>query len=377
MNLIFSRFSVFALLGTVLVSGAGVYAMTARHKPAAGSAVPQQAALTVVTARPRQVSWEQTLTASGSVAAWQEAVIASEIGGLRVTRMAADVGSMVHGGQVVAELAQDTIDATVRQQQARVAVARAAQAEAQANADRARLVQQTGALSAQQIDQYLTAERAAVANLALAVAGLRGEMLRLSQTRILAPDDGIISSRSATLGSVPQPGAELFRLVRQGRLEWRAEVTAANLAKINPEQHVSIRLTNGASVTGSVRIAAPTLDVHSRKALVYVDLPPGSSARAGMFATGEIRLGASAATVLPASAIVLRDGFSYVFAVNAKNVVAQLKVDTGRRQGKDVEILAGLPANSRVVSQGGAFLNGGDSVRVESAPKVATPGAGT
>lgn len=367
--------AVLAVLGTGAWIGSQVGPQGPKAQPV--TTAPQQPALTVVVTHPRQAVWNQTLSASGGVAAWQEAVIAAEIGGLRVTRMAADVGSTVHGGQVVAELAQATIDASVRQQQARVAVARAARADAKANADRARLVRQSGALSAQQIDQYLTAEQTADANLALAVAGLRSEVLRLSQTRIMAPDDGIISSRSVTLGSVVQPGAELFRLVRQGRLEWRAEVTAANLAKIQPAQQVKVRLTNGTSVKGTVRLAAPTLDSHSRKALVYVDLLPGSSARAGMFATGEIRVGASAAMVLPASAIVLRDGFSYVFVVNDKDVVAQLKVETGRRQGKDVEILAGLPADSRVVSQGGAFLDGGDSVRVEPVSKAATLGAGS
>ncbi len=52
----------------------------------------------------------------------------------------------------------------------------------------------------------------------------------MRNTAVIALDDGVISARTATLGSVPAPGQELFRLVRQQRLEWQAEVTDAELA---------------------------------------------------------------------------------------------------------------------------------------------------
>ena len=65
------------------------------------------------------------------------------------------------------------------------------------------------------------------------------QQLRLRQTRVLAPDNGVISARSATVGAVLPAGQELFRLIRQGRLEWRAEVAAADLARLKPrsEEH--------------------------------------------------------------------------------------------------------------------------------------------
>jgi multidrug efflux pump subunit AcrA (membrane-fusion protein) len=63
-----------------------------------------------------------------------------------------------------------------------------------------------------------------------AKAQLDAQLLRLKHTQVLAPDSGIISARSATLGAVVGTGTELFRLIRQGRLEWRAEVTSANWA---------------------------------------------------------------------------------------------------------------------------------------------------
>jgi RND family efflux transporter MFP subunit len=322
----------------------------------------------VAVTQARRDNWETHLTASGSVSAWQEAVVASELGGLRVTKLAADIGSEVRKGQVIVELARDTVEAGVAQQHARVAAARATREDAKANADRARLIQASGALSSQQIEQYLTAERTTDANLMQAVAVLRSENLRLAQTRILAPDDGIVSSRSAVLGSVAQPGAELFRMVRQGRLEWRAELTAERLGQVKPGQKVRVKLANGTALEGVVRMSAPTFDASSRNALVYVSLPKGSAARAGMFATGEIQAGTRPVTVIPSAALVLRDGFSYVFVVaRGTGEVAQLKVEVGMQRNNEVEILTALPEHGQVVVQGGAFLNHGDRVRVEPA----------
>jgi HlyD family secretion protein len=176
------------------------------------------------------------IAASGGLFAWQEGVIAAGTGGLRVMAVAVDVGDKVHLGQVLAVLDQDTVQAELDQQEARVAQVRAALAEARANGDRARNVKDKGAMSEQQITQYLIAEEAAKANLAAAEAARDMERIRLNQTQVLAVDDGVISSRGATLGTVVQVGTELFRLVRQGRVEWRAEVTAEQLAQIQPGQ---------------------------------------------------------------------------------------------------------------------------------------------
>jgi RND family efflux transporter MFP subunit len=164
---------------------------------------------------------------------------------------------------------------------------------------------------------------------------------------------------------VVQAGTELFRMVRQGRVEWRAELTAEQLAQIRPGQEARVRLPGGGIVTGKVRIQSPSLDANTRYGLVYVELPTDSPARPGMFAQGEIRVGASQALTLPESAVVLRDGSSYVFEVLTGDRVAQRKVETGRRGNGRVEVLSGLDTAARVVESGGAFLNDGDLVRVE------------
>lgn len=351
------------LLVTVLLLG-GVFLFTRPGAEAGNQPAPRPAALTVSTVAPQRVDWARQVNVSGGIFAWQEAVIAAEISGLRVLRLAADVGSVVRRGQLLAELSADSIDASLAQQQANLDKANAALAEARANADRTRQGKASGIFSAQQSKQYLVAEQSAAASVAAATAALRSERVRLAQTRIVAPDDGVISSRSATLGSVVQAGNELFRLLRQNRLEWRAEASAEQLGDIAPGQNARLHLADGSQVEGRVRLLAPTLDPATRKALVYVDLPPGSAARAGMFASGEILGATTAATVLPSAAVILRDGHSYVFPVDTQDVVTQLKVDTGRRRGGEVEILTPLPADARIVASGGAFLNDGDTVRV-------------
>ncbi|WP_300319920.1 efflux RND transporter periplasmic adaptor subunit [Accumulibacter sp.] len=364
------------LLAAVLVLGGGFLLSRKSANSAAanaGTAAPaKRSALAVNTVQPGQAAWAQQLSVSGGVFPWQEALIAAETSGLRVVKVAADVGSVVRRGDLLAELSRDSVEAALAQQEANVAKARAGLAEATANADRGRRVKGSGALSEQQINQYLVAEKSASATLAAAQAALRSERVRLAQTRIVAPDDGVISSRSATLGSVVQPGNELFRLLRGNRLEWRAEVSAEQLARVVPGQDARLRLADGSLVSGRVRLLAPTLDPATRKALVYVDLPADSAARAGMFASGEILTGSTTATVLPSSAVILRDGHSYVFQVGAQDAVRQVRVDTGRREGGQVEILTPLPADARIVASGGAFLNDGDAVRVEAVPAAAS-----
>lgn len=346
----------------------GFLALCATSALADGPAGEGAPALTVTSEQARLEDWPLLVNANGSLAPWQEAVIAAETGGLRVVRIAVDVGSQVKRGEVLAELAQDTVLADVALQQARVAQAEAALSEARANGARARELSGKASMSEQQTKQYLVAEESARANLAAAQAQLKSQQIRLEQTQVRAPDDGSIASRSATLGSVVQAGSELFRLVRQNRVEWRAEVTAEQLALVQPGQPVQVRLPDGGAVAGRVRVAAPTFDPVTRLALVYVDLPEPGNARAGLFARGEIQVGSALARTLPEAALVVRDGNVFLFEIDSDQHLIQHKVITGRRLGGRVEIRAGLPDGASVVASGGAFLNDGDRVRVAAGP---------
>ena len=362
-----------SVLATLCVAALSVAASlsTAQDKPAAPGPKP---ALSVALIVPQQAPLAQTLAANGNLAAWQEASIGAEAGGQRLTEVRVNVGDRVTRGQVLAVFATDTLGAEAAQARAAVAEAEAAAAEAAANADRARTLQASGALSASQINQYLTAEKTAQARLQSARAQAQVQQARLSQSQVLAPDDGIVSARQATVGAVVGNGTELFRLIRQGRLEWRAEVTSAELGRVAPGTAATLTTASGAKLQGRVRMIGPTVDPQTRNALVYVDVRPaaGSAAPAlpGMFARGEFTLGAAPALSVPQSAVVVREGFSYVMRVNPDNRVSAVKVQTGRVAGDRVEITSGLPADARLVASGGSFLNEGDLVRVVPATAV-------
>jgi len=226
-----------AAAGVLLAGTAWTLAVRADDKPLSPATVAQagpaaKPALSVSVVQPQMAELAITVAASGSIAAWQEASVGAEVHGLRLTEVQVNVGDRVRRGQVLATFSNDTVQADLAQIRAAVAEADAVLADAQANAARARELQATGALSAQQINQFLTAERTAEARVAAQRAALQAQELRLRQTRVLAPDDGVISARSATVGAVVPAGMELFRLIRGGRLEWRAEVAAADLARL-------------------------------------------------------------------------------------------------------------------------------------------------
>ncbi|MFM9971317.1 MAG: efflux RND transporter periplasmic adaptor subunit [Burkholderiales bacterium] len=349
----------FALLAPILVS---MPIGNAQDKPAG------KPALSVNLIAPQRIDIPHVVQAAGSIAAWQEASVGAETGGLRITEVRVNVGDSVTRGQVLAMLAAESVEADLAQARASLAEVEASLADARVNAARAREIQSNGALSQQQIAQLLTAEKTLEARLLAARAQVLSQEIRLKHTTVTAPDDGSISARGATLGAVVAAGQELFRLIRGDRLEWRAEVTSGEVARIRAGQTVNVTSATGAMVSGRVRMVAPTVDPQTRNALVYVDLPAGAMRggqfKAGMFARGDIATGAASALTVPLAAISLRDGFSYVFTVGANNRATQVKISLGRRAGERVEVLGALTGNERVVASGAAFLADGDLVRV-------------
>lgn len=321
-------------------------------------------ALTVSLIAPQTQDWPLVLPANGNVVAWQEAVIGAEIANYRITEVRVQVGDAVKKGQVLARIASDTAASELAEAQASVAELDASAAEAKGNAERAKELKEKGFYSSQLNTQYQTAQNTAQARLAAARARQQAADLKMSKTAVLAPDDGVISARSATVGSLTQTGQELFRLIRGGRLEWRAEVPSADLGKVKAGVVAMLTAPGGETVKGTVRTVSPSVDPQTRNGLVYVDLPVTSAVRAGMFARGEFSLAQSPALTLPQSAVVLREGFGYVFRMEGEDRVAQAKVVLGRRLGERIEILSGLEPTARVVATGAGFLADGDVVKV-------------
>ncbi|MEY4377852.1 MAG: hypothetical protein RJB26_2402 [Pseudomonadota bacterium] len=351
-------------LAVTLALGVGMATLAdAADKEAAAPA--KGTSLTVTVASPQREDWSTTLAASGSIEPWDEASIASEVNGQRIAVLLANVGDHVRKGQPLARFAEDFLAADLAQAEAALEEATAREAQARANHERSRTLADSNALSPLEMDQYAANARSAAAQLQSAKARRNAAALLLRKATVVAPDNGVISSRTATTGLVAGVGTELFRLIRQERLEWRAEVAEVDMGRVKPGVKAQLRTSQGVTLEGRVRAVSPKVDARSRTALAYVDLPGAASHTvAGTFATGRLLLAETPALTIPQSAVVTRDGFAYVFVVDAHDQVHRTRVTTGRRQGDRFEITGGLPANVRIAFQGAGFLNDGDRVRV-------------
>jgi RND family efflux transporter MFP subunit len=347
-----------SILLTASIAGAlALYVMRAAAAPKA-THTPSPAA-TVTATNAVEERWPVSLDASGAIAPWQEAIIGAQVAGVRLTEMRVSVGDRIKRGQVLARFESETL----KTDEARLD---ALWQQAEANRQRAFQLKGSGGISDQDLLQYATQAQ-------VAKAQLQAVQLQLRYTDVLAPDDGVVSARSATLGAVSAVGQELFRIIRQERLEWRGELTAVQLAQIKPGQRVRLALPDGSIATAKVRQIAPALDAQSRLGTVFADLETGSRARAGMYAQGNVELAQSAAVVVPASSLVVRDGRSYVIVLTGTNKASERRVDAGRRRDEAVEIIGGLRSGERVVVRGAGFLYEGDTVRV--APAAAASAA--
>ena len=322
-----------------------------------------RAALSVALVTPQASSITRSIQADGNISAWQEANVGAEMTG-RIQSVKVQVGDKVKYQQELARFTTVIETADHGQLVAAAAQASATYAEAKAAAERAHKLKEQGFMGEQMLTQYDTQAATAKARMAQADAARDANALRLANGVVRATANGTVSRVDAVAGSIVQAGTPLFSLIQDGRLEWRAQVTAAEMNRIQPGMPASVTLGDGLTLAGKVRTVAPTVDAQKRTGLVYVDLDPSPNARAGMYVTGQIQSGQSTALLLPQTALVLRDGFSYVMQVDEKNRVKQTLVQLGQRQGDAIEVLSGLAANARVVASGAAFLNDGDSVNV-------------
>jgi RND family efflux transporter MFP subunit len=311
------------------------------------------AALTVSEAVVAEMQWRDIIKATGSLSAWQEAIIGAEISGQKLVAVMADVGDIVQKGQVLAKYNTEMLNAEYSELEANWVAA-------ESNRKRALSLKGSGAMSAQAIESFINLA-------AVAKAQMDAKALQLKYADVVAPDDGVISGRTATLGAVGNSGDELFRLIRQSRLEWRGELTAAQAARVAPGQAVSLELPNGNQAEGSIRQIAPSFSTETRLTTVFVDLKSDSHAQAGMYAEGKITLGEKASLTIPAKSVVIRDGRNYVFVIlngDSGETVRQREVKVGQIRGNDAQILSGISKEDRIVYQGAGFLNDGDIVRI-------------
>ena len=358
------RALVVALAASLALAGCG------RRGPqpdaaSAGVASKPNSAMTVTATQVLEEPITRSVEATGSVQPWQEVIIGPEVGGYRVSAVLVDVGSVVHRGQALVKLSAEMLNAEVNSRRAALRSAEARAVNADAALRRGQAIATSGALSAANLDQLAADQVAARAAVETAKADLATSELRLKYTDVTSPDDGVVTSRLVSVGQVAQAGGEMLRLLRQGRVEWRAEVPESLLGQLKAGQDVSLTGSDGSRIAGKVRTVAPTISVANRTALVYVDINSGN-ARPGMFASGSIDIGQGNAVQVPVASVVVQDGYSDVFVVGENDVVSRRLVVPGGLHGGKMEITQGLKAGERVAVKGAGFLKDRDTVKVVS-----------
>lgn len=293
------------------------------------------------------------ISGSGTVSAWQEAPIAAEVGGLTAVALLVDEGQSVAKGQPLLKMNDVLLQAELKQSQASAN-------QSQKAYNRAKELYDKGFLSAAALEQAEASQQ--VTSAALATA-----QTRLSQATIRAPIAGVISSRKAVLGQIIQPGAELFRIIRDGRIELNLEVVESDLHLLRAGMGATVTNETTGQVSGSVRIVTPMVDPATRLGYARISVPWSSGLRPGMFATGRIDAGSQTVMTVPQSAIVYVGNSPAVYVVGADNKAHMHKVVLGEHLGKDVVIKDGALPGDRVVTTGAGFLNDGDNVKLMGA----------
>ena len=350
-------------------------------------AAPRPPSVTVVPAAIGAIAEAVTLT--GTLVAREEVLVSPQIDGVAVTELLAEEGDGVQANQVLARLSRDVLDATIAQNAAQiarsdgaVAQARAAITESQANREQVDLAlartrdllaggnasretfeqrQAAARMVAAKLDGSQNALRIAEADRALAIAQRQELLVRLARTEVRAPVAGIVSRRTARLGSVVAgAGDALFRIIQDGAIELEADVPELQLAKLRPGQPAQVE-TAGGPRTGHVRLVSPEVSRATRLGRVRVALDGADPLVIGSFARAAVQVARRDGVLAPLSAVLFQtDGA--VIQVVRDGLVETRPVKVGLRQANQAEIVAGLAAGEDVVAVSGTFIRGGDRV---------------
>ncbi|MGV9009031.1 efflux RND transporter periplasmic adaptor subunit [Brevundimonas sp.] len=333
---------------------------------------PAASSQTVTVATATETALPRSVTASGSVSAWEEVPIGAETGGLVATAVLVDEGSYVRQGQPLVQLNTALLSAAVRQQQAAVQTAQANAARDDAALDRAQQLKERGFLSQASLDTALANQRSSQAGVAQARASLAQSQTQLSQATIRAPVSGLIISRSVTRGQIVAAGTELFRMVRDGRLELDAQVPETDLALIRSGMSAAITSDQAGETTGTVRIVTSEVDAETRLGIARIALASNSGLKPGMFASARIDVGSQPGVTVPTAAVLYRDNRAGVFVLQADSTVRFVPT-TVINTAADRTAVANVQPGARVVVSGAGFLNEGDRVTVQAAQRPAAP----
>jgi RND family efflux transporter MFP subunit len=286
----------------------------------------------------------------GTVRAKLRAVIEGKITG-KIEQMLVVPGQQVKAGEMLA-----VIDA--REVQARYDQAVAVRQQAEADLKRLTSLYEQKILSPAEFDSAQARARISVASMAEA------ETL-LGYTKVSAPFNGVITRKHADVGDLATPGKPLLEMEDSSALRLEADVPEAVVGKLKLGDKLPVRISALENeLEGIVSEIAPAADPNSRTFLVKLDLPNVPGLRAGQFGRVAMPVGETSALRVPISAVVRRGQMEIVFAVSDGKAQLRL-VKTGKRIGDEVELVSGVSAGEKIVTDNAAGLIDGQPLNVQ------------
>jgi RND family efflux transporter MFP subunit len=389
-----------SLRGPILLSSfltAGLLCGCARQPEK--SSETKQPAKRVQAYRAREMSVEQTVFSSGSLAAQDRAVLSAKVPG-RMERLLIDLGSSVRKGDLLAQIEKSEFELKRRQAEAAVAQARArlglsltgeddkaepastslakearaVLAEATKNRDRVVKLREQGIVpdadvetaeaqyqvAVNRYDESLHEAKNRIATLQQRVAELGLAEQELKDTEFRAPFDGVVEARQTSAGEFLNAGTPVLTLVRIDPIRARLEVAEKDAPRIRLDQKVYLHVEGlEQSLEGRIGRLSPVISAGNRMLLIEADLPnPSGILRPGAFARADIVINENAPAIfVPASAVVNFAGLQKIFVIESGKAVEK-EISVKRRRGEQVEIESGIKAGELIVVEPGGLRNG-------------------
>jgi RND family efflux transporter MFP subunit len=334
----------------------------------------------VEVAAPERTTIRERLSLIGSLRAKQSVEVTPKVSG-RLLEVRVDRGDHVRAGQVIARLEDDELRQQVRRAEASQRVARASLAQREAELanremelERYRNLSSDGVVSAQQLETASTNVQVTRAQMSLAeaqVAQAEAELeelrIRLGQTEIAAPLNGVVATRYVDPGALLSATTPLFLILDLSTMFTVVNVPERDVTKIavGSAATVTVDALSAQPLAGRVARISPILDPQTRTAPVEIELEnAGEHLKAEMFARVDLNLDTEReALLVPRDSLVYRNDRQGVFLIEAE--IARFQpVKTGLAEGDRVEIVDGVSESDTVVSRGANLLQNGDPVQV-------------
>ena len=356
-----SRSKTYLTLTAGLVSALALSACGPKEPPKKD---PAAEARTVRVVRVENRAITGSLTASGSLIPREEAAVAPEVTGYRVSRVLVEEGAYVRAGETLAQLDGALIAAQVEQQRALAAQAAIQADQAEAEAARVAGLDGQGVLSDEALQQRRFQAKAARATANAQAAAYRDAQTRAGKLAVTAPVSGLVLERTVRPGDLAAGGATpWFRIAREGKIELAAELPEDDMARVRVGQRATVTLPSGGSAEGEVRIVSPEVNTQTKLGSVRISLPVRDDIRAGGFGRAIFSDASGQGLTVPETAIRYDADGASVMTVSSDNKVKRVVVQTGARGEGLVTLVKGPPAGTRVIQNAAAFLLDGDVVK--------------